>query len=220
MVHREHVGEREDEMSRERGAWRTMLGLLVLLVLLSAACGNEGSPHGSVSSASTGPEVFTSSNFEFPLSLTLVDDWVVQADRQTDIDLQRGEQDASISSIASTTVAGNKSSDPPLPWPDDLYSWLVDRPEFEPTQPQDVTIGGHPGIAIDAVGTPKGGTSIQMVGVGNGLFWLVDQPQPWRFIEVKTGQGSGIVIVTNAPLDASDAFWKALDQLVATLKFR
>jgi hypothetical protein len=169
--------------------------------------------------SSTGP--FDSSVFAVPISLSPVGDWVVQGDNQSDIDLQRGDQDAGILSISSTTIAPAMSGDPALPWPEDLHAWLEARPEFTPTVPRQVALGGRPATLVDADARVPSGTRVEMVcSEPRHSCWLVDHADRWRFIEVKSGDGPGIVVITNGTPDAFDSYARALDQLLATLKFR
>ena len=201
-------------------------GSLLVLPLLFAACGVASSPEPTASlgpvspsaGASTGAAVFTSETFSVPLALTLIGGWVVEGDHASDIDLQRGAQDAGISSITSATVA---STGPDIPWPDDLFAWLDSRPEFTPSAPRQVTIGGRPATLIDADATVPAGTRIEMIcAEPRHSCWLVDAPQSWRFIEVRNADGSGIVVITNSALGGLADYASALDDLLATLEFR
>jgi hypothetical protein len=134
--------------------------------------------------------------------------------------LTNGGQDAGLMSIASMTVAGTNVGDPRLAWPDDLYAWLVARPEYDPSDPRDVVVSGRPGVLIDADVEPEPGESIDMIGYGAPTFWLVDIPERARFIEVRLDSSSGIVVLGPAPVGDAEGYWQTLDELVATIEFR
>jgi hypothetical protein len=225
----------DGQRARRTGAW-----IAVAVVLIACTSGGSPLPGGSIAPAgallntsagvaasiasSTQPSpsgVFDSSVFAVPISLSPVGDWVVQGDNQSDIDLQRGDQDAGILSTSSTTVSPVRSGDPALPWPQDLHAWLEARPEFTPTVPRQVALGGRPATLIDADLTVPSGTRIEMVcAEPRHSCWLADHNDRWRFIEVKNEDGPGIVVITNGMPDGFDSYARALDQLLATLRFR
>lgn len=173
------------------------------------------------STAAGTPGAYATSTFAVPLSLALVDGWTVPGETVGGLYLVHGNQDAGIMSIASITVAGASAADPRLAWPDDLYAWLDRRPEYEPAQPVDVEVDGHQGIEIDTDTNPPSGSRVEIIGTGvAGAFWLADIHERDRFIEVRFTPDTGIVIFGPAPLDANEAYWAALDELVATIRFR
>ena len=123
--------------------------------------------------------------------------------------------------IGSTTVAGATKSDPPMPWPKDVYAWLKSRPEFRPQAPQAITVGGRPATQIDADASVPANTTIELVCSKDSNCWLLDHNDRWRFVEVKDTDGSGVVWITNGiPAPAFDAYAQALDELLATFEFR
>jgi hypothetical protein len=183
------------------------------------------SPASSPDATST----FASAAFAVPVSFSLAGGWTVSHEGSSNIDLLRddhgagpyGTQNAGIQDIATTTVAGATTSDPPMPWPTDLYAWLESRPEFEPHSPKAITLDGRPAIQIDADVTVPDGTRIDFVCSAGSNCWLLDHNDRWRFVEVKNGDGSGVVWITNGiPAPAFDAYGTALDELLGTFAFR
>jgi hypothetical protein len=152
--------------------------------------------------------------------MDLVDGWSVDGDHPGNVDLQRGEQDAGISSIADTTVADTTvaaSAGGKSPWPDDMVAWLNSRPEFTPGPPRQVMIGGRAATQVD-VNVNAAGEQISMVC--NAACWLVDGNFVMSFTEVRNSDGTGIVVITQVPADKFDDWSQSLDQLMATIEFR
>ncbi len=188
----------------------------------SAAAVSPGASPGATST-------FASTAFAVPVSFSLAGGWRVAHEGSSNVDLLRddggagpyGLQNAGIQDIASTTVAGMTGGDPALPWPKDLYAWLTSRPEFKPLPPQAITVGGRPALLIDADATVPAGTRIEFVCSAGSNCWLLDHDDRWRFVEVRNGDGSGVVWITNGiPAPDFDAYGQALDALLGTVAFR
>ena len=164
--------------------------------------------------AAASPARFATSSFNVPLSLGLVDGWIVEGDYPGNVDLQRGDQDAGISSIADTTVANIAGGK--LPWPDDMVGVARDEAGIHPGAPQQVMVGGLPATRVD-VQVNAAGKRIEMV-CSQGC-WLVDGNFVMSFIEVRKADGTGIVVITEIGANQFDEASKSLDQLMATMQF-
>lgn len=101
------------------------------------------------------------------------------------------------------------------PWPDDLFAWLSEQSEFEPSQPESTSLAGFPATIIDAASDYDATASqptrrVAQIGpqeAGAGLLLaLVDGPVTWRFIEVDLGEAGTIVITYLHPTASFDAF--------------
>ena len=166
---------------------------------------------------------FDSKSFEFPLSLTKVESWIVAADRRSDVDLQRGDVDAGIFSYRFVTLPGPTATDPRVPVPADFAGWLAKQPEFGPATAQAVTIGGRAGMQFD-VDLLWTASSVKhpLLQYGAQIWWFDDLSAGarGRFIALPGEGGGGILIHMEAQGATFDAAGASFDKLLETLTFR
>ena len=185
----------------------------------SPAASPSASPSPSVAPS---PTSYSSSKFEVPIQLAVMDGWTLDADYAAGVDLSGPAQPASIMSIASMTVRG-KTPGTWVPWPADIHAWLSSRPEFRPTAPRPITVGGRPGSVIDVdLVVPLADTGDWVRNGPQGINLRSVGASGWRMhlVVVPTGSGTGIVAYTDAPPAGFDEAAASLDRLLATLEFR
>jgi hypothetical protein len=115
------------------------------------------------------------------------------------------------------------------PWPDDLHAWLEGRPEFEPSEPVAVSVGGRPATMIEAVATyeptaTRPTLAIVQIGpsnpIGEGtILALSEGSVTWRLIEVDLGDGTQVVIAYLRPTEAFDAWAAEVERILDTVRF-
>jgi hypothetical protein len=180
----------------------------------------------ATSTGQQGSNVIHAVNFDVPLSLTYGVDWRIEAIGKELVDLRRGDvggTDMGIHSMRLVTLPGATLTDPWIPVPADFVAWLDQRPEFVPSAPRTVTIGGRSGTLIDAEFVWKDGTAKRdflRYGTGAWLYDKYDAGNRVRFIILPGPSGAGgLVIVMNAKDADFEAAATSLDGVLATLQF-
>lgn len=112
-----------------------------------------------------------------------------------------------------------------MPWPDDPWSWLDDRPEFQTVAQHSVDVGGYPALVIDVDTVPDQiddpGDWLRFgIGPSDGINLGGPSPERLHLVIVETGPGTGIVALVRVPTDTFDEGSASFDRVVGTLQFR
>ena len=170
----------------------------------------------------TEPQLFSSTKFAVPISLTPLGGWVIQADRTDDIDLQNGDWDGGIFTVATVTLPGPALGDPYVPVPVDFAAWVGQRTEFARVVSASVTVGGRPATQVDADLTWTTGTPDHDLFRFSGGEWFFDHVSAGdraRFVLVPGARG-GILIYMEAKAGDFDRIAASFEELLASLAFR
>ena len=178
-------------------------------------------------SVASSPTAYSSHLFEVPIQLSLQDGFTIADDYAGGVDLSGHAEPAEIMSIASMAVRGSKPTDPWVPWPADIHAWLSSRPEFRPSAPRPITVGGQRGSVIDfEVVLPQAYSAEWIrngpVGTSHGIKPGDPNISGWRIhlVVIPTGNGTGIVAYAEGPPDDFAQASASLDRLLRTLVFR
>lgn len=195
------------------------VGAIALLLLYTAL----GSPSDVGEDAPTAtpsptPTAYRAEDFVIDLTMRLPDGWefreapaFASAFRPAPQPEQLFERIV-IADAAQMTVIEPSGTQP---WPDDLFAWLAERPEFEPSQPESTSLAGFPATIIEAASnydatetepTRRFAQIGPQESAAGLLLALVDGPATWRFIEVDLGEAGTIVITYLHPTASFDAF--------------
>jgi len=176
---------------------------------------------------SPSPTTFASRNFRVPISISLPNGWETTGDGPgiVNLGLSRLGLNAAIVNLAVVTVRGPTPSDPWVPWPDDPWTWLGERPEFQTIAQRTIEVGGLSALVIDVETVPDQisdtGDWLKFgIGPSDGFNLRGPSPERWHFVIVKTGVETGIVAVMGASPDTFDEGSASFDGVLATLQFR
>jgi len=176
--------------------WRPILANVTVLVI-AAACGGTSStggpppgaaaatgeaqtPSTSASTLSTGPVplragaldagTYTTTSFDPPLTFTLGDGW--QAMFQDDEDEVALDHAGAFLSMTRPSQVIDPTPVGAVPAPDDLATWLSQRPSLVATKPTAVEIVGREGLTFD-VGLEHGKEQVDIFWFPTGSLHLV-----------------------------------------------
>ena len=176
-------------------------------------------------SSSSGSNILDATGWSVPLTLTVGDGWRQNSVDAGQVDLLRGDVDLGIHPIALVTLPGATEADPWIAVPSDFVAWIKRRPEFVPSEPRSVTIGGRSGTSIDAEFVRKTGTTERDFLRYTTGGWrydqgLIDAGARVRFIILPGASGeAGVMLVMNAKDSDFDAAAASLDKMLSTLRF-
>lgn len=187
------------------------------------------SPAASPSPTAT---VVTSEAFSVPLSLELPSGWQVREAAALFSAFRPAPQPEQLFErivFADPDAMRVAEASGAQPWPDDLHAWLEGRPEFEPSEPQAISVGGRPATLIESVAIYEPTATrptFPIIQIGppdpiteGTLLAFTEGSVTWRLIEVDLGDGSEVVIAYLRPTETFDAWAAEVEQILDTVRF-
>jgi virginiamycin B lyase len=167
----------------------------------------------------------STTTFKLPMTFPVGPDWYIVEEYSDLVTLKHKTEGWELAFNLVTAAEVTDPVDPTgkrLPFPADFISWIQANPDFVAVEPTAVTVGGYPGIQLDATPTWTSTTASKKPFLHlRSIGWnLIPEPEKWRFILLDDVKGERVLILLITPPDAFDRAVKLTQEVFQTVAFR